>query len=73
MKYPHSNLCVLTLAAILVLGIPAIGQIGPDEHAKHHPQPSTANPAWVEPGGEMGPVWCRRGVGPRRHGRAWAR
>ena len=60
MKYPHSNVCVLTLAAMLVLGRPAVGQTGPDEHAKHHPQPSTANPAagvnaaGVDPGGGMG-------------------
>lgn len=65
MKYPHRNVCVLTLATILVLGTPAPGQIGPDEHAKHHPQPGTANPAagvnaaGVAPGGGVG-----GGMGP---------
>ncbi|SPP66362.1 2Fe-2S iron-sulfur cluster-binding protein [Nitrospira lenta] len=65
MKDPHRNVCVLTLATILVLGTPATGQIGPDEHAKHHPQPGTANPAaggnaaGVAPGGRVG-----GGMGP---------
>ena len=69
MTYPHRNLCILTLAAILVLGTPATGQIGPDEHAKHHPQPGTANPAaggnaeGVAPSGGMGEMMKERGAG----------
>ncbi len=70
MKYPHSNVCILTLAAILVLGVPAAGQIGPDEHAKHHPQPSTANPpagvnaTGMAPGGGMSGSQLAVGGGP---------
>ncbi|MBX9660022.1 MAG: 2Fe-2S iron-sulfur cluster binding domain-containing protein [Nitrospiraceae bacterium] len=55
MKDPHRNICVLTLAAILVLGTPATGQIAPGEHAEHHPQPGAANPATGgNAGGGMG-------------------
>ena len=69
MKYPHRKMCVLTLAAILMLVTPAVGQIGADEHAKHHPQPGTANPPAVEnavgvaPGGGMGEMMKKRGAG----------
>ena len=69
MKYPHRNVCVLTLAAILMLGTPVVGQVGSDEHAKHHPQPGTANPPAVEnavgvaPGGGMGEMMKKRGAG----------
>ena len=69
MKYPHRNMCVLTMAAILILVTPAVGQIGADEHAKHHPQPGTANPPAVEnavgmaPGGGMDEMKNKRGAG----------
>ncbi len=76
MKYPHSNMCILTLAAILVLGTPAAGQITPDEHAQHHPQPGTANPGagvnagGTAPGGGMGGTQLAAdgGPGPGRMG-----
>ena len=69
MKHPRSSFFVLTLAAILMLGTPVVGQVGSDEHAKHHPQPGTANPPAVEnavgvaPGSGMGGMKRRRGVG----------
>lgn len=76
MKYPHSNVCVLTLAAILVVGMPAVGQMGSGEHAQHHPQPGTANPSagvnagGTAPGGGMGGTQLAAdgGPGPGRMG-----
>lgn len=77
MKYPHSNVCILTLAAILVVGMPAVGQMGSGEHAQHHPQPGTANPSAgvnargsTAPGGGMGgnQLAADGGPGPGRMG-----
>ena len=45
MNYARSHVCVLILAAGLVLVTPVAGQITPDEHAQHHPQPGAAKPA----------------------------
>ena len=59
MNYSRSHVCVLILAAGLVLVTPAAGQITPDEHAQHHAQPGAANPATggnaggAAPGGGM--------------------
>ena len=56
----RSHGCVLILAASLVLVTPVAGQITPDEHAQHHPQPGAAKPAaggnagGAAPGGDKG-------------------
>ena len=69
MKYSRNNLCVLTLAAGLVLVTPAAGQTAPDEHAQHHPQPGVPNPtgsgsaAGMAPGGGMGETMKPAGAG----------
>ncbi len=44
MNYARSHGYVLILAAGLVLVTPVAGQITPDEHAQHHPQPGAAKP-----------------------------
>ena len=68
MKYSGNNFCLLMLAVVLVT--PAAGQVAPDEHAKHHPQPGTANPPAVEnavgvaPGSGMGEMMKEMGKPP---------
>ena len=63
MKYSRSNLCVLTLAAGLVLVTPATGQTVPDEHAPHHPKPGAADPADAGKAGRVAPGSTGAGMG----------
>lgn len=66
MKYPHSNVCLLILAAGLVLATPAAGQITPEEHASHHAQPGPAEaPPFI---GNGGPPDTRNVPGPGMRG-----
>lgn len=54
--------CVMTLWIGLLPGPPAIGQVSPEEHQKHHPAPGQAGPPPFAPAGPP------TGVGPGQTG-----